>query len=394
MTGSARRLDWVDMAKGLSIFLVVMMYAASSVGEDTGGVGALHWAIAFATPFRMPEFFLISGLFLSESSTAPESLRRPPRRALSLFLRALGVHPHCLQDRPALRQPHGRCERIGSVRGAALWRAVVHLHAGRLRRRCQAAARHPRPRWAVFVVAAILQMASIRTGSYAIDQFAAYFVFFYSGYIPAPQLFRSANWASDNAILAIAGLLARAALNAALVFSPGFAMHPIHPVMGIAGLPGVHLVLALIGTAALCTIAALLTRLPRMNWLRWMGSKSLIIYVAFVLPMGIARTVLIKLGFIEPTLLSSAIMAIAIISPLILYWLVLRTGWGMFLFRTPCPGPPARHQRIAPGTTARRTGAGRIENHFANRVTGAGYCISPLAFLPKTHDKGLAQPQT
>ena len=66
MAADSKRLDWVDMAKGLSIFLVVMMYAASSVGEDTGGVGALHWAIAFATPFRMPEFFLISGLFLSQ----------------------------------------------------------------------------------------------------------------------------------------------------------------------------------------------------------------------------------------------------------------------------------------------------------------------------------------
>ena len=68
---NGNRLGWVDMAKGISIFLVVMMYAASSVGEDTGGVGLLHWAIAFATPFRMPEFFLISGLFLSQVIDRP-----------------------------------------------------------------------------------------------------------------------------------------------------------------------------------------------------------------------------------------------------------------------------------------------------------------------------------
>ena len=71
MSAQHKRLDWVDMAKGISIFLVVMMYAASSVGEDTGGVGAFHWAIAFATPFRMPEFFLISGLFLSQVIDRP-----------------------------------------------------------------------------------------------------------------------------------------------------------------------------------------------------------------------------------------------------------------------------------------------------------------------------------
>jgi uncharacterized membrane protein YcfT len=112
-------------------------------------------------------------------------------------------------------------------------------------------------------------------------------------------------------------------------------MHPVHPVIGFAGLPGVHLVLALVGTAALCVIAALLTCLPWMNWLRWMGSKSLVIYVAFVLPMGIARTVLIKLGLLEPTLLTFATMAVAILSPLVLYWLVLRTGVGHFLFERP-----------------------------------------------------------
>ena len=336
MTGSARRLDWVDMAKGLSIFLVVMMYAASSVGEDTGGVGALHWAIAFATPFRMPEFFLISGLFLSQVIDRPWKAFADRRVVHYLYFYVLWAFIHIVFKTGLLS-----ANPVGAVSELA-WAVVqpygvlwfIYMLAV-----CGAVAKllHDirAPRWAVFIIAAILQMASIHTGSYAVDQFAAYFVFFYSGYVLAPQLFRLANWASDNVILAIMGLLVWAALNAALVFSPGFEMHPIHPVMGIAGLPGVHLILALVGTSALCTIAALLTRLPWMNWLRWMGSKSLIIYVAFVLPMGIARTVLIKLGFIEPTLLSLAIMAIAIISPLILYWLVLRTGWGGFLFERP-----------------------------------------------------------
>ncbi|VAW25008.1 hypothetical protein MNBD_ALPHA11-2270, partial [hydrothermal vent metagenome] len=61
----SKRMDWVDSAKGISIILVVMLYAANSVGEATNGTGFLHYIIGFATPFRMPEFFLISGLFLS-----------------------------------------------------------------------------------------------------------------------------------------------------------------------------------------------------------------------------------------------------------------------------------------------------------------------------------------
>ena len=60
------RLDWVDTAKGISIILVVMMYSVFNVGQDAEGIGLFHYVIGFATPFRMPEFFLISGLFLDQ----------------------------------------------------------------------------------------------------------------------------------------------------------------------------------------------------------------------------------------------------------------------------------------------------------------------------------------
>ena len=336
MSEIAKRLDWVDMAKGLSIFLVVMMYAASSVGEDTGGVGAVHWAIAFATPFRMPEFFLISGLFLSQVIDRPWRAYADRRVVHYIYFYVLWALIHIVFKAGLLStDPVGALQQIAWAivePYGVLWfiylLAVVSavsklLHDLKI------------PVVAVAIAAAILQMASVRTGSYLIDQFCAYFVFFYAGCILAAQLFRLAGWAQDHVAVALVGLAAWAAINAALVFSPGFAMHPIHPVMGLAGLPGVHLILALVGTAALCVLAALLTRLPGMNWLRWMGSKSLVIYVAFVLPLGISRAVFIKLGLLEPTLLTLLTMAIAIISPLILYWMVQWTGIGRFLFERP-----------------------------------------------------------
>lgn len=336
MTAANRRLDWVDMAKGLSIFLVVMMYAASSVGEDTGGVGMLHWAIAFATPFRMPEFFLISGLFLSQVIDRPWRAYADRRVVHYLYFYALWALIHIIFKVGLLAtDPVGALEQIAWAvvqPYGVLWfiymLAVVSLVA-RLLHDLRA------PKWAVFAVAAMLQMAPVHTGSYLVDQFAEYFVFFYAGYVLAPQLFRLAHWAANSPALASVGLLIWAILNTALVFSPGFAMHPIHPVMGYAGLPGLHLILALVGTAALCVAAALLTRQPFMDWLRWMGSRSLIIYVAFVLPMGISRTLLIRLGVDDPTVLSLAIMVISIVSPLVLYWIVQRIGFGRFLFERP-----------------------------------------------------------
>tara|TARA_R110002124_G_scaffold63350_48_gene173648 strand:+ start:41389 stop:42462 length:1074 start_codon:yes stop_codon:yes gene_type:complete len=352
MPASSNRLDWVDMAKGLSIFLVVMMYAAASVGEDTGGVGAFHWAIAFATPFRMPEFFLISGLFLSQVIDRPWRAFADRRVVHYLYFYVLWAFIHIVFKVGLLAaNPLGMVEQLAWAvvePYGVLWFIYLLAVVGAVTKLMHALRA---PVWAVLAVAAILQMAAIHTGSYAIDQFAAYFVFFYAGYVLAPLLFRLAGWASDHIALALAGLVAWVAVHAALVFSPGFAMQPVHPVMGWAGLPGVHLALALAGTAALCVIAALLSRLPAMDWLRWMGSKSLIIYVAFVLPLGISRTLLIRFGLIEPTMLTALTMAIAIVSPLVFYALVKRTGMGNFLFERPdwahLPGTRRHHEQLA-----------------------------------------------
>jgi uncharacterized membrane protein YcfT len=58
-------IPWVDTAKGVCIILVVMMHATLGVGEAMGGTGFMHEVVAFAKPFRMPDFFLVSGLFLA-----------------------------------------------------------------------------------------------------------------------------------------------------------------------------------------------------------------------------------------------------------------------------------------------------------------------------------------
>src|SRR5690606_12901200 len=83
------------------------------------------------------------------------------------------------------------------------------------------------PFWAVLLIGAGLQMASIHTGSYLIDQFCAYFVYFYAGYVFAPMIFRLADWASDNVGAALSLLAGWAVINAALVFTPGFRLDPV-----------------------------------------------------------------------------------------------------------------------------------------------------------------------
>src|SRR6266480_7827237 len=61
----ASRVDWVDYAKGFCIVMVVMMHSTLGVEAAAGQASWMHALVAFAKPFRMPDFFLISGLFLA-----------------------------------------------------------------------------------------------------------------------------------------------------------------------------------------------------------------------------------------------------------------------------------------------------------------------------------------
>lgn len=347
MAGSSDRLSWVDTAKGLSIILVVMMHSAYGVGEETGEAGILHWIIGWATPFRMPEFFLISGLFLSQV-IARDWRRYADRRILHYFYfyalwavlqigfkvgLGTGDPLSALQQMAlAVVDPYGvlwfiYMLAVFSLAAKLLWDLRVN-------------------NWVALGIAALLQIAPIGpTGSYIVDQFAEYFVYFFAGYALAPLIFRAVAWAAERVPLALAGLALYAAVNTWLVFSGGFEMHPVHAQMGYAGLPVIHLVLALAGSLALCVTAALLSRLAAMDWLRWLGAHSIVVYLSFSIPMALSRVILLKLGIIEDTsLLSIAVMLSAIIAPLVLYWAIQKTGWGHFLFERPTwahlPGTP------------------------------------------------------
>ena len=70
----------------------------------------------------------------------------------------------------------------------AVRHALVHLSAADLLRGDQAAARRVPPRL-VWLAAAALEIAPIETGWTAIDEFAARFVYFYTGYLFAPHIF-------------------------------------------------------------------------------------------------------------------------------------------------------------------------------------------------------------
>ena len=336
MTDS-KRLNWVDAAKGISILLVVMLYATNGAGEATGDIGLMHYIIGFATPFRMPEFFLISGLFLAHVIARPWARFADRRVVHYLYFYALWAVIHIVlkvglaSADPvtagqyllwAIVQPYG-----------VLWfiyvLAMVSVAAKLL-------FEFRVPKWLGFAAAALLSMTQIKTGSYAIDQFAAYFVFFYSGYIFAPMIFKLVDQVIAAPITATAALVAWGLLNGTLVFSGGFLAEPTHFTMGIAEFAPIRFALALSGSVALCVLAGLLAQFKWNNWLGFIGKNSLVIYVAFVLPLGFSRLALVKLDLItDTTALSMVTMLIAIVVPLVGHWVIKRIGFGGFIFDRP-----------------------------------------------------------
>jgi uncharacterized membrane protein YcfT len=358
MSGSSsKRLSWVDSAKGISIILVVMMYSVFNVGQDADGVGLFHYVIAFATPFRMPEFFLISGLFLSLVITRPWRHYVDRRVVHYFYFYAIWAAIHLVvKIGLASGQPVAAAEQIALAvvePYGVLW--FIYLLAV-FSATTKLTYTLKIPHVVVLAVGAALEMANFTVPwSYAVEQFCHYFVFFYCGYLFAPRIFKLVDFAMDHVKLALLGLAAWAVVEAALVFSPalpfwpGFGIYPDHVDLGIAGLPGVRLSLAIAGAVALCVMGGLLSKLSFMDWLRWLGEHSLVVYLAFVLPMTFFRAGLVKLHLVgNVTLASFAVILVAIGFSVALYLIVQRTGRGKFLFERPAwahiPGTPGSRQ--------------------------------------------------
>ena len=105
------------------------------------------------------------------------------------------------------------------------------------------------PWWIVWLVGALLEMAADRRPAGPIvDEFAARFVFFYSGYVFAPLIFRFAAWVIGHAAAGLGFLAVWAIVNGVAVFG------------GFSELPGVSLALGIVGATAVVCLSALLSK--------------------------------------------------------------------------------------------------------------------------------------
>ncbi|MBV2142276.1 acyltransferase family protein [Falsochrobactrum sp. TDYN1] len=347
--GAARRIDWVDIAKGICIIFVVMMHSTLGVEKAAGAQGWMHYVVAFAKPFRMPDFFLISGLFLSLV------IDRPWRRYLDrkvvhfLYFYILWLTIQFAFKAPGIASEAGISGVVNAYLMAfiepfgTLWFIYilpVFFIATRLLKRV--------PVGITFAALAFLEILPIHTGWVMVDEFCSRFVYFFAGYAFAPAIFRIADWLRQRPLIGIAGLLVWSVVEVKLVFMPvpeslAFLIPPAADLLdgrgAVSDLPIMSLLLGIVGALAIISVSSLLGLLAEKNWLHrglsWLGAHSIVVYLAFFLPMAIARTVLLKLGIGDIGTVSLLTTASGVIGPVILYGLIQWTGYGQFLFRRP-----------------------------------------------------------
>jgi uncharacterized membrane protein YcfT len=105
--------------------------------------------------------------------------------------------------------------------------------------------------------------------------------------------------------------------------------------MGYGDLPVVSLALGLVGAAAVVALAALIAKADVLAWLRYCGSHSIVIYLAFFLPMAATRVALVKTGIVPDVGTISALVTIAgVAGALAWFWAVRGTPF-RFLFERP-----------------------------------------------------------
>lgn len=347
--GEKPRVDWVDIAKGICIIFVVMMHSVLGVENEAGGQGWMHPVVAFAQPFRMPDFFLISGLFLGMVIDRPW-LRYADRKIVHFFyFYVLWLTIQFLLKAPGIIAENGVSGAVSAYLLAfiqpfgTLWFIYllpIFFVVTRLVKGANA--------WLIFGLAAILEVLPISTGWLVIDEFCSRYVYFFAGYAFAPMIFRLADWLRGRPVIAASILGVWAIVNGWLVFNPAVApfaawipqeSYTSGGLGGWASVPLISLLAGFAGALAIVSISALLATLP---WsrvvkpLRWLGAHSIVIYLAFFLPMAIARSILLKSGIVTDIGTISLLTVISgVLGPVILYGLIQWSGYGHFLFKRP-----------------------------------------------------------
>ncbi len=338
---SAPRIDWVDTAKGICIILVVMLHTTLGLEAASGQRGWMHAIVEFSRPFRMPDFFMISGLFLAATIDRPWR-HYIDRKVIHFFyfyvlwviIQFAFKAPFMVMDgnseNAVLRsfvftfvQPFGT---LWFIYMLPVFFVVAKLFKNH--------------KWVLLSLATVLQIVPVSThdvfalvakalgvveveGHFVlVDEFASYLVYFVGGYVFAPYIFKLADFVRNNVIMGLLGVAVWFTINLTLVL------------IGWSGLPIISLALGAAGALAIVALATLIA--DKVKTLTHLGANSIVIYLAFFLPMVISRLMILKfVPWMDAGTMALICLTFSVATPMIGYWIIQKTGLGMFLFHRP-----------------------------------------------------------
>ncbi|MEM9055206.1 MAG: acyltransferase family protein [Pseudomonadota bacterium] len=313
------RIDWIDYSKGICMILVVMMHTVINYETLAGSEGWLRPVVDFAQPFRMPDFFLIAGLFLHRSINSDASAYYDRKVVHFAYFYVLWL---------VILMPFKEMELLFSnpieFGQAVLWaliepvNALWFLHMLAIFYVVVRLTRHV-PIWLMLLVGLALNTGYkadwIDTEWTVLNRFADRFIYFYIGYVAAQYIFKSADLVRKNSPALIAGLLIWGIANWYMAAQGWHHVPLVAPVIG------------LIGAAAVCALGVLMAKHRVGDVVRYVGQNSLVVYLTFYIPMKVTEKVIDRIG--DPLgsvgLSTAIILFVAVASPLVFAWIIRKT---------------------------------------------------------------------
>lgn len=329
MTTSAPRVGWPDVAKGICILLVVLWHVVTKVAVGIPGAGPVTdaWVMLNAQllPLRIPLFFLVSGMFAARAVSAASggSWRRRAGRLALLYVVWVLIQTVVLALAPEFdtaRATDGwKLLAQLTISPTNLWYLLalaVYLVVGRATRGLPTAVVLP----VAFVIAAVAG-AGVLPDLGNLWQLVQNLFFFLVGLRLWAVVERFATRSGFGVLLALAAGYAGALA--------------VVSVLGIRLVPGTWPLLCLVAVAFGVSLSVLLDRHVEVvaRPLRWIGRRTLPIYVLHMMPLALIDAGLHAAGWRTTPVLEAvgpvALTAVVIAICLGVHALLVRCGLGV-----------------------------------------------------------------
>ena len=359
---SSNRLAWIDYARGVCIILVCFrhcMEGMKQAGLPLYNYPALEVLNICFYSFRMPLFFIISGLFLS-SGLVKKGLGNYVNSRFKIVFYPLLVWGSIQITMQFLMRSYVNAHRepvdylnliINPRRIEQFWYLNALFFVGALYALVKMAFRLNH--WQQLVLGMIFytiagMLRFTETNGYLLTDILNYYIYFCIGDIISGYLLGKKN--KKSMITAPSWLLA-----SFIIFLASQYLYTIinirHNSDFYVGdkLPALAFFISLCGCAFTIQMSFLLQRLSVLKWLRIIGYHSLYIYLAHVMVIAAVRIFLVYVLHITsvPMILVPAMLA-GILLPVLLYNVAVRLGaWWLFSLKKPVDEINFHSQKIA-----------------------------------------------